>query len=149
METATRRDSLVAILGLMAGDASAQNAASTRNPEAFRQLSQHSDDRAVVMLNLLKFRHGGEELYRRYAANFRKLTADKGVTLLYAGRAEQLLIGDIGAWDLIALVRYPSRKRFLEIVQSAEYQKITADRTNALERAVLYSSSEAAEYTPA
>lgn len=101
------------------------------------------------MWNLLKFKPGGGELYRRYAANFRKLRKNKGVTLLYAGRAGQLLIGDIGAWDLIALVRYPSRKQFLEIVQSAEYQKITADRTNALERAVLYSSTEAPEHAPA
>lgn len=43
---------------------------------------------------------------------------------------------------MVAVGEYPSRKAFLAIVQSPEYQKITGDRTAALERAVLYSTSE-------
>ena len=141
--TPSRRDSLAAVLTLaLAADAGAQTPpASTRNAEAFRALSQRAGDKPVVMLNLLKFKPGGQAQYMRYSANFQALTRGKGVRIRYAGQCEDSLIGKED-WDMIAVVEYPSRKAFLAIVQSPEYQKITGDRTAALERAVLYSTSE-------
>ena len=139
----SRRESLAAILTLaLAADASAQTpAAATRNAEAFQSLARRPDDKPVVMLNLLKFKPGGRDQYMRYSKNFQALTRDKGVKIRYAGACEDSLIGKED-WDMIAVVEYPSRKAFLAIVQSAEYQKITGDRTAALDRAVLISTSE-------
>lgn len=107
--------------------------------EAIRALREAPDDAPVVMLNLLKFKPGGEPAYQRYSAAFRELAKKHDVRVIYSGRAEQLLIGE-DQWDMIALVEYPSRKVFLEMTRSPEYVQISADRTAGLERTVLYAT---------
>ena len=96
------------------------------------------------MLNLLKFKSdGGEEAYGRYAEVVRKLVEKRGGRIVYAGRAQELLVGE-ETWDSIALVEYPSRKVLLEMVTSAEYQAIHGDREAGLERTVLYATKSVA-----
>jgi hypothetical protein len=41
----------------------------------------------------------------------------RGTRILYASKAAELLVGD-KTWDSIVLVEYPSRKVFLEMVNS-------------------------------
>ena len=92
------------------------------------------------MLNLLKFKpDGGELLYNRYGKAFAKLAQPKGVKILYIGNAAEMMVGN-ETWDRVALVEYPSRKVFLEVIQSPAYAEIAPDRLNALERAVLYAT---------
>jgi uncharacterized protein (DUF1330 family) len=84
----------------------------------------------VVMLNLLKFRAKAEgeggtgaEAYGRYGDEVRTMIEDRGGTMLWYGRAEHVFIGDVDAndWDAVALVSYPSRESFIEMVSTPAY----------------------------
>ncbi len=92
------------------------------------------------MLNLLRFRpEGGRESYRRYAeALGPAINARYGVQVQYLGDGGRALVAEDGqAWDMVLLVRYPSRQAFSSMVADPNYQEITHLRTEALEEAVL------------
>ena len=109
--------------------------------EALRALAANPDEGVVVMLNLLKFKgEEGARAYDRYAGITSKLLEACGARIVYAGRAAELLVGD-ETWDAILLVEYPSRKVFLEMVNSPEYRAAHVYREQGLERTVLYATS--------
>jgi uncharacterized protein (DUF1330 family) len=94
------------------------------------------------MLNLLKFKEGGSEAYERYGDAVTGMVEERGGRLLWSGRAEQILIGDPAAdWDVVALVEYPSRAAFIEMVSSPGYLEAHADREAALERTIVVACS--------
>jgi uncharacterized protein (DUF1330 family) len=118
------------------------------NPEQFKQLAADAgtDTGPVVMLNLLKFKAGdGAREYNTYGDTARQMVERTGGRLIYAGRCEQVLIGDHEAndWDAIAVVEYPSRKAFLEMVSQPDYEKAHEHREAGLERTVLIATSAA------
>ncbi len=78
------------------------------------------------MLNLLRFSDdGGTESYGRYAAAAQEHLARVGGSMLWAGACEEALIGpQAREWDVVAVVRYPSRAAFLEMVSDPGYQAI-------------------------
>ena len=87
------------------------------------------------MLNLLKFKaDGGEASYRRYGEAVLPIVGKLGGRLLWQGRADSVVIGDTTAdgWDAVALVEYPSRQAFIDMVTSADYQAIAGLRSEAL-----------------
>src|SRR5690606_32554528 len=89
------------------------------------------------MLNLLDFKHdGGAERYREYAAAVAPLLERVGGRVLFAGSGCAPLIGP-SKWDMVALVEYPSRQAFLDMVGSDDYQAIAHLRAEALERSEL------------
>ncbi len=106
------------------------------NPEAFRELLERSrsgDDGPVVMLNLLAMKpDGGMEKYMEYGAAVAPILAGIGGEMVFSGTGRSALIGDSRDWDLVLLVRYPSRAAFLEMIGSPEYQAIAHLRTEAL-----------------
>lgn len=109
--------------------------------EALRALPSNPDEGKVVMLNLLKFKgEEGARAYCRYMKSVSKILDARGAHIVYAGKAAELLVGD-ETWDAIILVEYPSRKVFVEMVTSPEYQKAHAYREQGLERTVLYATS--------
>jgi uncharacterized protein (DUF1330 family) len=111
------------------------------NDEALRALVSNPDEGKVVMLNLLKFKgEEGARAYDRYAENVSKILEARGARIVYSGKATELLVGD-ETWDAIVLVEYPSRKVFVEMASSPEYQKAHVDREQGLERTVLYATS--------
>ncbi len=92
----------------------------------------------VVMLNLLAFRSdGGQERYAEYAAAVAPLLEGVGGRIVYAGEPGPALQGD-DRWDLVALVEYPTRQAFLEMIGSAEYRAVAHLRTEALTRGELH-----------
>ena len=94
----------------------------------------------VVMVNLLKFkRGGGSKAYARYAEAFEVLLKRAGGRFLYTGRVAEAVVGE-EAWDAIALVEYPSRRVFAEVIRSADYAAIAAFREDGLERTLLYAT---------
>ncbi len=112
------------------------------NPDQFKELSRNPNDGPVTMLNLLKFKkEGGAESYARYARESNRFVEGVGGRLVFSGRPKELLNGSED-WDLVLLVRYPSRKAFLEMANDPEYLKIHAFRKKALERAVLYAMDQ-------
>jgi uncharacterized protein (DUF1330 family) len=88
----------------------------------------------VVMLNLLRFKPGGEAAYRRYAEAMRTIVEGRGGRFLWSGRATAQVLGSGGeGFEMVGLVEYPSRKAFVEIATSAEVAAIAADRSAGLE----------------
>ena len=92
----------------------------------------------MVMLNLLRFRpDGGQERYAEYGEAVAPLLERVGGRIVYVGQPAQELIGE-DSWDLVALVEYPTRQAFLEMIGSPEYQAIAHLRTEALLRGELH-----------
>ena len=109
------------------------------NAETMQKLAAAPDTGKVVMLNLLKFRPGnGAATYAEYARHVSKILAKIGGRILFSGNVAQSVIGHDGDWDAIGIVEYPSRKAFLEMGMSAEYQAIHHFRDEGLERTELY-----------
>jgi uncharacterized protein (DUF1330 family) len=112
----------------------------TPNKDQFLAFAQAERDGEVVMLNLLKFKSGGgSEAYGRYGDAAVRMVEERGGRVVWMGRAEHVLIGDMDAndWDAVALVAYPSRQTFVEMVTNADYMKAHEHREEGLERTVL------------
>ncbi|MDA8137641.1 MAG: DUF1330 domain-containing protein [Desulfobacteraceae bacterium] len=115
------------------------------NPDQFEALAAaaETNDKPFVMLNLLKFKQeGGREYYLRYIAASGPFVKGVGAEVLYFGKANELLNGD-ETWDVVMLVKYPSRKAFLQMANDPGYLKTHEFRAEALERAVLYATDPA------
>jgi uncharacterized protein (DUF1330 family) len=94
----------------------------------------------VVMLNLLRFRpDGGRESYQRYAEALGPvINARYGLRVEYLGVGGRALVAEDGqAWDMVVLVRYPSRKSFVDMIRDPEYQAVSHLRGQALVESVL------------
>lgn len=108
--------------------------------DVYQALASNPSQGPVVMLNLLKFKPGGgSKAYARYASAFEAVLLRHGGRFVYLGRAAEMLVGD-DTWDAVALVEYPSRKVFLDIIKSPEYKTLSKDREEGLERTVLYAT---------
>lgn len=108
-------------------------------PEQLTRLAEADLEGPVVMLNLLRFREAGvdgesgEEAYRRYGEAVAENLAKVGASVLHLARCSNTVIGpDDEHWDLMALVRYPSRAAFVEMVSDPDFQAKHAYRTAAL-----------------
>ncbi|HEY7256973.1 MAG TPA: DUF1330 domain-containing protein [Solirubrobacterales bacterium] len=109
---------------------------------AFRQRTEEGGP--VVMLNLLRFHpEGGRERYADYSAAVAPLLDKVGGRIVFAGEPAAPLLGD-DSWDLVALVEYPSRRAFLEMISSPDYIAIGHLRTEALAKGELHPMDPAA-----
>lgn len=119
----------------------------TINPSSqqFEEFAKSSDDGPFVMINLLKFREtaannkeSGETSYTRYMMNVAPLLKKAGGRLVWMGSVRQVFIGTTDdRWDRALLVEYPSRKAFLDMISTPEYQEVHKDREAGLEDSVL------------
>lgn len=116
------------------------------NQEGFAAYGERvSDGSPVVMLNLLSFKpNGGRERYMEYGAAVAPLLEKVGGRIVFAGEPATALLGD-DSWDLVALVEYPTRQAFLDMIGSAEYQAIGHLRTEALAKGELHPMDPAAD----
>ena len=84
---------------------------------------------------------GGDELPAQHPIEAR------GGKVLWMGRVDQTLIGPVDAtWDAVALVQYPSRKDFIEMTTSKEYDSAHEHREDGLERTLLLACTPRAEF---
>jgi uncharacterized protein (DUF1330 family) len=123
----------------------------TPNADQFAELTAAPDDTPVVMLNLLKFKpradtpaegageeQTGEQSYRSYGDVAVQMIEERGGSAVWAGRADQILIGDATQdWDQVLLVQYPSRAAFLDMVSKPEYLQAHEHRESGLERTIV------------
>ena len=109
------------------------------NKEQFIELMNAPDEGPVVMLNLLKFKpRDGAAEYGKYGDSVSKMVEARGGKILWMGKVDQTLIGPTDEqWDSVALVQYPSRKAFIEMTTSKEYDAAHEHREGGLERTVL------------
>jgi len=104
----------------------------------FAERAGGDGDGPVVMLNLLAFEpDGGRARYEQYAAAVTPLLERVGGRIVYAAAPAPPLLGD-DAWDVAALVEYPSRQAFLDMVTAPEYKAAAHLRTEALARGELH-----------
>lgn len=109
------------------------------SPQQITRLAEADLEGPIVMLNLLRFKESGadggsgEEAYRRYGEAIADNLARVGGSILHLARCTNTVIGPDGEhWDLLALVRYPSRAAFVEMVSDPDFQAKHAYRTAAL-----------------
>jgi uncharacterized protein (DUF1330 family) len=109
------------------------------------------DNGPVVMVNLLRFKKhsadgdgSGWNAYQRYSKAISPLLRGVGGTILWAGNAEGAAYGDLGGrpWEFVVLVRYPSRKGFLDMVTSPEYARANVHRENGVDDHVILTMTE-------
>jgi uncharacterized protein (DUF1330 family) len=103
------------------------------------QMAAEDPDAPVVMLNLLRFApEGGEQTYMRYLAENAAVWERHGVQPLYAGAGHPALVAEPGQeWDAVAIVGYPSRRAFLEMIRDPEYRANEHLRADSLVESVL------------
>jgi uncharacterized protein (DUF1330 family) len=133
----------------------------TPTREQFTEFAHGARDGEVVMINLLHFARGDEPerdaaapaapgatatpgasgagAYREYSDQVIKMVEARGGKVIWTGRPEHVLIGDSDAdeWDLVALVSYPSRSAFIDMVTSPNYEQAHTHRERGLDRTVL------------
>lgn len=127
----------------------------TPTREQFTEFAHGTRDGEVVMINLLHFARSeaatdaatgedagpttGAHAYRDYSDQVVKMVEARGGRVIWIGRPEHVLIGDSTAdsWDLVALVSYPSRAAFVDMVTSPNYGEAHGDRERGLDRTVL------------
>jgi uncharacterized protein (DUF1330 family) len=109
-----------------------------------QRLSASGDQGPVIMLNLLRFKDradgvdeaegiSGAEAYQRYAAAASDFLARAGGRVLFAGAAQEPVIGPSEReWDLVLFVQYPSRQAFLTMISDPAYLEIHRHRAAAL-----------------
>jgi len=101
-----------------------------------KRFLEEDDGGPVVMLNLLRYKpDGGRESYMKYAKAIVPFLEAVGGEVVYFGEGGTPLVGE--PWDAVLLVRYPSRRKFSEMVANPDYQQITHLRTEALDAALL------------
>lgn len=127
--------------------------AQTPQPQQIQQLMEGPQDTPVVMVNLLSFKESadgdnggisGQEAYMKYGASMRKFVESKGGRFIWAGRVDSMLIGESDFdFQAVALVEYPSRKAFIEIVSDQHVAEIGKDRKDGLAGQWLIATTEA------
>ena len=118
--------------------------------DGIQALARDTSSAKIAMLNLLKFRDkavykdgrsddvSGREAYQWYASAMTKIVEREGGRILFAGRIEGVVIGEIeGVWDVAAIMEYPSRAAFQRIVTLPEVQEISVHREAGLEGQLL------------
>lgn len=105
-------------------------------------MAQGDPSEPVVMLNLLRYRdvaepgHGvdgltGRDAYSNYGKAFAELNPRFGGEPIWMGRGKHSIIGD-EEWDIIILVRYPTRQQFIDMFNDPDYKAISPMRAAAL-----------------
>ena len=110
------------------------------NPEQVTDYIESELDGEVVLVNLLKFAGAGEggwagpDAFARRGAAVTDLIEAQGGKVKWFGRSHHVFIGDPGVhdWDAMAVVAYPSRKTFLEMVGAATNAEAQARRATGL-----------------
>jgi len=113
--------------------------------EQIKRLLEEGPEGPIIMLNLLKFRdkatyaadarepeRTGAEAYNVYSQTALRKVGEVGGEIFFASPAHAAVVGPEDEWDLVALVRYPSRHAFLNMVADPEYQACSHHRTAAL-----------------
>ena len=112
-------------------------------PEQIAALVTSSETGPVVMVNLLKFKAradaphvgiSGMEAYAKYAKVMVGIVEGGGGRMIWSGRATGMVIGESDVdFDMIALMEYPSRQAFAQVVADARMQEIAVHRAAGLD----------------
>ncbi len=112
-------------------------------PEQIAALVTSTETGPVVMVNLLKFKAradaphvgiSGMEAYAKYAKAMVGIVEGGGGRMIWSGRVTGMVIGESDVdFDMIALMEYPSRQAFAQVVADARVQEIAVHRAAGLD----------------
>ncbi|MFK4808780.1 DUF1330 domain-containing protein [Devosia sp. ZW T5_3] len=108
-------------------------------PTDIERFLAEDDDQPIIMLNLLRFKaDGGRQRYLDYLAMAGPIVARYRAEIIFAGDGATALCAEPGqSWDAVALVRYPNRSTFVDMIADPAYAIADPIRMSALEEAVL------------
>lgn len=108
-------------------------------PADIERFLADDDEQPIVMLNLLRFKNdGGRQRYLDYLALAGPIVSRYGAEIIFAGDGSTALCAEPGqSWDAVALVRYPNRSTFVNMIADPDYAVADPVRMSALEEAVL------------
>jgi uncharacterized protein (DUF1330 family) len=125
--------------------------------EQLRSLLHSGEDGPLQFVNLLSYRAhaaypaghalasaglSGAEAYGRYAAVALDQVVRRGGVLTLYNDVLQVLIGETGPWDQIAIMQYPGIDAFVDMIRDPDYQVGLVHRDAGLaETAILVSRS--------
>src|SRR5262249_38604 len=134
-------------------------AAITPNEDQFVAYAKSEHEGEVHMLNLLRYKRSaetnkedgdrtGEGEYAEYGRQVVKMVEDRGGRVVWMGKPIGVFIGDVDAneRDAIALVAYPSRQAFLDMVSTKEYGEAHSHREAGLADTVLIACAPAPDF---
>lgn len=114
-------------------------------------LAAIADDQPVVMVNLMKFKPRsddgegtGWDAYVRYSKAAAALIKQRGGAIVWAGEAKGASFGpaEAGDWDYVALVHYPNKAAFAEMIASPAYEAANQHRLNGVARHVIIATEQ-------
>jgi hypothetical protein len=122
-------------------------------PEQIETFLAGPPDQPVVMLNMLKFKAEadpshpgmtGAEAVRMYSVQMKEFVEARGGTFVLAANVDSQLIGEGGEdFDFVGIMRYPSRRRYLELAGDPEVARtIGKHREAGLESQWLFAMTE-------
>ena len=124
----------------------------TSTAEQQQEFIKNNKDSPVVMVNLLTFKEHvksknkeitGEKCYENYSINMKKYLASKGCRVIWQGQVDSMLIGESDVnFSFIALVEYPNRQTFIEMISSSHYTQIKKDREDGLAGQWLFATTQ-------
>lgn len=102
-------------------------------PEGMQTFLAKDIEGPVSMVNLLKFKDNAEyadgretdlsgaEAYALYGLDMTRWVISHGGRLLFSGPAHHLVLGEADElWDQVAIMEYPSKEAFVQIVSAPE-----------------------------
>ena len=105
------------------------------------------DDGPIWMVNLMKYRDvadyadgrestiSGREADEIYAPI--DVLADIGAEVVFVADVEQQLLGDSPIWDRVAIVKYASRRSFIEMQGRPDFQEKHAHKDAGMETTIV------------
>ncbi len=121
-----------------------------------RKVTETDQESSFDMINLIKYRptaiyesaadnaigRSGREAYQEYGLVAFPKIIGMGGSLVYKGTCDHQFVGDESQnYDDLIIVRYPSRRAYLEMFNSTEYQEAIKHRKAGLEYRVLHEST--------
>ena len=95
----------------------------------YREIAEYADGRAEAK--------SGREADDEYTP--RESLAGIGAQIVFAAEVERISSGDGTAWDRIGIVRYPSRRKFLEMQQREDFKKQHVHKDAGMEFTIVMS----------
>jgi len=91
----------------------------------FKEHAEYADGRTSEL--------SGAEAYSLYGEKMAPFVISKGGRLVFGGRAEHLMLGEVDElWDTVAIMEYPSKEAFVEIVSAPEVGEFSVHRSAGL-----------------
>ncbi len=108
-----------------------------------------ADDGPIWMVNLMKYREvadygaeaGDEKAISGRAADDRYAPVDVlraiGAEVVFHGDVDQQLLGDNTVWDRVGIVRYPTRRAFIDMQSRDDFRKRHAHKEAGMDRTIV------------